>query len=293
MNVHAMRKLVFVIAVLAVVGIAPALAQAANITITKTGFVPSSVTIHPGESITWTNSDAVDHQVSSTKASLSSPVMHTGQTYSFMFATAGNFAVTDLLNKKVKAGTVSVKTAGAAQTVSLAPSARSTSFNGSVTLSGVVSNQAANETVTIRGQTYGGNGFLKLADVKTGAGGAWTYTAHPTIQTVFDSMWGKNASAQITVGVRPLVSIHALSGNRFSTKVLAARSFAGKVVQLQRRSAGQWVTVKRVRLGSMSTAIFKASLPMGNSALRFAFSVNQAGAGYLAGFSRTLVYHRG
>jgi hypothetical protein len=32
---------------------------------------------------------------------------------------------------------------------------------------------------------------------------------------------------------------------------------------------------------------------MGNSALRFAFSVNQAGAGYLAGFSRTLVYHRG
>src|SRR6266498_4985245 len=61
--------------------------------------VPSSVTIHPGESITWTNSDAVDHQVSSTKASLSSPVMHTGQTYSFMFATSGTFAVTDLLNK--------------------------------------------------------------------------------------------------------------------------------------------------------------------------------------------------
>jgi len=293
MNVHAMRKLFVVLAVLAVVGIAPAFAHAANITITKTGFVPSSVAIHPGESITWTNSDAVDHQVSSTKASLSSPVMHTGQTYSFMFATSGTFAVTDLLNKKVKAGTVSVKTAGAAQTVSIATSARSTSFNGSVTLSGVVSNQAANETVTIRGQTYGGNAFLKLADVKTAAGGAWTYTAHPTIQTVFDSMWGKNASAQITVGVRPLVSIHALSGNRFSTKVLAARSFAGKVVQLQRRSAGQWVTVKRVRLGSMSTAIFKASLPMGNSALRFAFSVNQAGAGYLAGFSRTLVYHRG
>ncbi len=142
MNVHAMRKLFGVFAVLAVVGIVPAFAQAANITITKTGFVPSSVTIHPGESITWTNSDAVDHQVSSTKASLSSPVMHTGQTYSFMFATSGTFAVTDLLNKKVKAGTVSVKTAGAAQTVSIATSARSMSFNGSVTLSGVVSNQA-------------------------------------------------------------------------------------------------------------------------------------------------------
>ena len=118
MNVHAMRKLFVVMAVLAVVGIVPAFAQAANIAITKTGFVPSSVTIHPGESITWTNSDSVDHQVSSTKASLSSPVMHTGQTYSFMFATAGTFSVTDLLNKKVKAGTVSVKTAVAAQTPS-------------------------------------------------------------------------------------------------------------------------------------------------------------------------------
>jgi hypothetical protein len=251
------------------------------------------VTIHPGESITWTNSDAVDHQVSSTKASLSSPVMHTGQTYSFMFAKAGNFAVTDLLNKKVKAGTVSVKTAVAVQAVSIATSSTSTSFNGSVTLTGIVSSHAANETVTIRGQSYGENAFVKLADVKTAAGGAWTYTAHPTIRTVFDSMWGKNASAQVIVGVRPLVSIHALSGNRFSTKVLASRSFAGKFVQLQRRSAGQWVTLKRVRLGSTSAATLKASLPMGNSTLRFAFSVNQAGAGYLAGFSRTLLYHRG
>ena len=39
MHVHAMRKLFFVIAVLAIVGVAPAFAQAANITITKTGFV--------------------------------------------------------------------------------------------------------------------------------------------------------------------------------------------------------------------------------------------------------------
>jgi hypothetical protein len=210
-----------------------------------------------------------------------------------MFATAGNFSVTDLLNKKVKAGTVSVKTGGAAQTVSIATSARSMSFNSSVTLSGVVSNGAANETVTIRGQSYGENAFVKLADVKTGAGGAWTYTAHPTIRTVFESTWGKNVSAQMIVGIRPLVSIHALAGNRFSTKVLAARSFAGKFVQLQRRSAGRWMTLKRVRLGSMSAATFKASLPTGNSTLRFAFSVNQAGAGYLAGFSRTLVYHRG
>jgi Cupredoxin-like domain len=295
MHVHAMRKLFFVIAVLAIVGVAPAFAQAASITITKTGFSPASVTIAPGESITWTNSDTVDHQVSSSKASLASPVLHAGQTFSFKFATAGKFAITDLLVKKLKSGMVSVQTAGpAGQTVSLLASSSRTTFKGAVTLSGVVSNNAANQTVTISGQSYGQNAFVKLADVTTTAGGAWTYTARPTIRTVYQSTWAKHVSTQLTVGVRPLVNIRALAGNRFSTKVLAAHSFAGKFVQMQRRSAtGQWLTLKRVRLNSMSAATIKASLPMGTSTLRFAFSVNQAGAGYLAGFSRTLVYHRG
>ena len=295
MHVHAMRKLFFVIAILAIAGVAPAFAQAANITITKTGFSPASVTIAPGESITWTNSDAVDHQVSSSKASLASPVLHAGQTFSFKFVTAGNFSVTDLLVKKMKSGTVSVQTAGpAGQTVSLSTSSSRTTFRGAVTLSGVVSNSAVNQTVTISGQSYGQNAFVKLAEVTTTAGGAWTYTVRPTIRTVYQSTWAKHVSTQVTVGVRPLVSIRALDGNRFSTKVLAAHSFAGKFVQLQRRSAtGRWLTLKRVRLNSMSAVTVKASLPMGTSTLRFAFSVNQAGSGYLAGFSRTLVYHRG
>jgi hypothetical protein len=295
MHFHAMRKLLVVLAVLGIVGIVPAFAQAANITISKTGFSPASVTIAPGESITWTNSDTVDHQISSSKASLASPVLHAGQTFSFKFATAGNFAISELLVKKVKSGMVSVKTAGVgAQTVSLLTSASRTNYRSAVTLSGVVSNNAAGQTVTISAQGYGQTAFAKLADVTTTAGGAWTYTARPpTIRTVYQSTWAKHVSSQVTVGVRPLVSIRALSGTRFSTKVLAARTFAGKYVQLQRHTSRGWLTLKRVRLTSMSAATIKASLPMGASSLRIAFSVNQAGAGYLAGFSRTLLYHRG
>ena len=92
--------------------------------------------------------------------------------------------------------------------------------------------------------------------------------------------------------MKPLVTFHAITGKRFSSKVLAGRSFAGKTIQLQRRSSlGQWVIIKRVRLGSTSSAIFRATLPKGTSSLRIAFSVNQAGAGYLGGISRTIVYH--
>ena len=64
-------------------------------------------------------------------------------------------------------------------------------------------------------------------------------------------------------------------------------------MQLQRRSAtGRWITIKRVRLNASSAALFKVTLPRGRSALRIAMSVNQAGTGYLAGFSRTIVFRR-
>ena len=53
------------------------------------------------------------------------------------------------------------------------------------------------------------------------------------------------------------------------------------------------MTVKRVRLNRHSRAIFEAKvLPHGRSTVRIALSVNQAGAGYLAGISRTIVYRR-
>jgi hypothetical protein len=43
-----------------------------------------------------------------------------------------------------------------------------------------------------------------------------------------------------------------------------------------------------VRLGLRSRVEFRATLPTGRSTVRAAFSVNQAGAGYLGGTSRSL-----
>ena len=79
----------------------------------------------------------------------------------------------------------------------------------------------------------------------------------------------------------------------FSTRVCGAGSFAGRTVQLQRRSAtGCWITIKRVRLNGRSAALIRATLPRGRSTLRIAMSVNQAGTGYLGAFSDTFVYQR-
>jgi plastocyanin len=290
-----MRKLLVTIAALCAVavGIVPALAQAANVAITKIALVPTTLTIEQNESVTWTNTDTSDHQLVSAKANLASPVLKPGQSFTFPFTKDGKFTIKDALSKL--SGTVTVKketaAAAAARSVTVRASTVQAVFNTSVTLSGVISSHAAGEKVTVRSQPHGANGFRKLTDVTTGQGGTWSYTVKPTIRTVYRPEWGNGVNT-VTVGVRPLVTLRILSGNRFSTKVVAARSFAGKFVQLQRRSSfGQWVTVKRMKLNANSAAVMRAKLPSGNSRLRFAFSVNQAGPGYLGGFSRIVVFH--
>src|SRR5207244_13289142 len=118
--------------------------------------------------------------------------------------------------------------------------------------------------------------------------------AKRTSRPSYEASSSGGTSSAVTVGVRPAVSLRVLPRARFSTHVAAARSFAGHLVQLQRRSAsGRWTTLARARLNGSSTAVFRPRLPHGTSRLRVAMSVNQAGPGYLAGFSRTIAYRRG
>ena len=114
------------------------------------------------------------------------------------------------------------------------------------------------------------------------------------MQTAYQAKAPEGTSTSATVGVRPAISLRVITGKRFTTRVTAATAFAGKVVQLQRLLPGnRWETVAKGKLSSRSSAIFPASkLPRGVSLVRVAMSVNQAGAGYLGGFSRTLTYRR-
>jgi hypothetical protein len=182
-----------------------------------------------------------------------------------------------------------------APSVTLSASMFKVVYGTPTTLSGVISTKLPGENVTVLSQPYAfpDAKFSSIATVTTGAGGAWSYSAKPTIRTAYQAHWKSSTSAALTIGVKPLVTFHAITGNRFSTKVVAAHSFATRLVQFQRRSSiGQWVTLKQLRLSATSSAIFRATLPRGTSNLRIAISVNQAGAGYLGGTSRTIIAHR-
>ncbi len=177
--------------------------------------------------------------------------------------------------------------------VTLASAAQRVVYGRAVTLSGTVPTARAGEVVTVFAQAFGEPSLASIATVLTNDRGAWRYLAKPRVGTTYRASWNGGLSPAATVGVRPAVSFRRTARRTFATHVFGARSFAGRVVQLQRlTSTRRWVTVKRVRLKARSAATFRASLPRGRSVLRIAMSVNQAGHGYLAGYSRVIVYRR-
>ena len=66
--------------------------QGANaIGITNFAFVPATLTVPVGATVTWTNHDGEPHRIAASDGSFHSPAMDTNATYSSTFPTAGTF----------------------------------------------------------------------------------------------------------------------------------------------------------------------------------------------------------
>jgi hypothetical protein len=163
-------------------------------------------------------------------------------------------------------------------------------YGHSTTLSGRLWNGHAGEAIVVEEWLYGSSSPRRLATVRTGAHGTWSIKVPPRKQTIYQALWGTlHASARERVGVAPAISLRRVSGRRVFTHVEIGRSLAGHTVKLQRLVApGVWRTVEQGTLNRNGDAVLAADLPA--STLRVALSVNEAGAGYLAGFSRSLRY---
>jgi hypothetical protein len=182
-------------------------------------------------------------------------------------------------------------TAGSA--VTLTASTTTVIWRRAVTLTGKVASGRGNETVAVFAQRYASGSFTALATVLTDPGGTWSLVVRPSVGTTYKGVWNGSTSSTVVVAVRPSVSLRTLPRQRLATRVLGAHSFAGRTVQLQRHLlSGRWLTIARARLGSGSAAVFHPKLKRGRSTLRVAISVNQAGGGYLAGFSTWVTVRR-
>ena len=283
------RPFLIFASLLAMLVVAPAASAATKtVSIKRSSFSPATVGITAGDTIRWRNDDTRYHQVVSTTGTFASPVLAPGRSYSFKFEVAGTYKYRDAL---VPTSVGTVKVAGAPPAVTLATSLPQISYGTRITLSGQINSKKAGENVQLNYLTYGQGSEVVLATVITGTDGLFSFNVTPKILTTYRATWKGASSLPVQTAIAPAISFGRMNG--FVTRVYAGRSMARKQVQLQRfTNFGQWVTIKRVSLDLNSRARFQVKLPMGANRLRIAMSVNQAGAGYLAGFSQEIIYRR-
>jgi len=243
--------------------------------------------------VTWRNVDAATHQVVGDDGGFASLALKTGDTYSATFDKAGTFKYRDTETKF--RGTISVTaTPLPVGSVTLATQRQSVVYGSSVTLTGTVSNSQSGEPVVLLAQEAGQPKLVQTAQVDTtGPGGAFSFAVSPTIRTAYQVQWKTASSHMVAIYVAPRVVLHVNSHGVFSTQATSDLSYSGHYVLFQRLNrAGGWYTIRRVVLGSRSYAAFRARLPHGTSRVRIWMTASQAGFGYLAGNSATLVVHR-
>ena len=265
-----------------------------QVSITRVGFVPATVTINPGDTVMWTNADTRNRQVVSQEAGFASPVLAPTATFSFTFTKAGRFRYEDPLVSPRQRGTVVVRAAGAAS-VTLAPQPTIVRYGRSTVLSGRISTARANETVSIFSERCRETAFSKIGEVKTESNGTWTFTTKPLDRTNYRAQWGNVNSDPALVRVRPRITLAKLAAHRYRVRVFAAQSFAGHSISFQRWNATRrvwvhvrWVVLRDTGLGIDPTEIsgrdFRSSIKAGKR-VRMRMGQTVAGTCYLANTS--------
>jgi plastocyanin len=285
-----MRKVLIGAVALVVLALgSTALAGSAGVTITSAGFTPANVSVQSGDSVSWTNSDTVAHQVSVSNSTCKLD-LQPSQSSSCAFPTAGTFNYSDPTASGFN-GTVTV--AQNSRAVTLAASRTLNIFGDAVTLSGTVSSKAAGEQVTVISRPAG----LPEArtTVTTTTGGAWTLLVQPRVKTSYQAAYDTVSSPAMTVQIRPRITLQKVGRHQYLIVVLAARSMAGKQVNITRFIPGRgYVTFKSATLQGLSrtpttsVSYFTTFVNLGTK-LRIFMTAGQVGADYLDGHSNFIV----
>lgn len=289
-----MRKLLLALAALAAVAaVGVATAATFRVSITDTGFKPKTVTVTAGDTVTWKNDGKENHQIVATSGAFASPVLRPGQSYSFKFAGEGRQNYRDALKPSLT-GTVVIKApppppAG----VSITESQPIVIAGQPFRLSGAVSTAATNQTIELYARPYPQTSFQLLSTLKTTTGGYWDYVHTPAILTTYYVRWVEKKVNSTTdmIQVRPRLSIaYARLSKKFTVRAFGVPPLATRYVYLQRlTTAGVWVNQKKVVIGADNLQAFTATLPKGSFRYRMFMTVNQAGPGFLGGWSGTLL----
>lgn len=297
-----MRKvLLMLIAIGAVAVTGAASAKTVTVTITKAGYVPKDATIAQGDSVQFTNSDTIAHQVDfkTTTGITCTPnplVLQPAQVGTCTFQAAGSFTYSDP-NSRGNTFRGSVTVTGVQQSLTLAAAPRTVAYGANVMLSGTLSTHTAGESVDVLAQACGASAATKVTTVQTTANGAFSAPVQPLMNTTYTVKLRNTTSNAVTVSVRPKLQLAKVAPHRYSLRATAAQSLAGKYANFQRYNGTRWIAVKVVLLRAnttgvaptvISTATFRSSIKA-RLRVRAAVGPAQVGTCYLPGISNTVL----
>jgi plastocyanin len=287
----------------AVAGIGRTAATASQtVTISKTGYKPTAVSITVGDAVVFKNTDTAAHTVDlnpTTGMQCSGAVplaIPAGQSANCTYSSAGKFKFADAAsNKKGFHGTVTV---APALVSSLAVTPKAVVYGGKATLAGKLASGQSGQSLKVVAQACADTKTSTLATITTTTGGAFSYQPQPSKHTAY-TMQAKNlVSSAVTVNVKPLLQLKRVGHHRYRLSVSAAQSFTGKVATFQRfrPALKRWVKVKRVTLGAsvagtaptmVTSAKFRSGL-RAHLRVRASLGPRQVGSCYLTGQSNTI-----
>ena len=297
--------LITAVAVMSLVVVGVAVAATVPVSITKNGYVPNAATIAVGDAVQFTNSETVAHQVvfkivTGVTCTPNPLVLQPAQTGTCTFASPGSFSYDDPNVKgNTFRGTVTVTGQVPAETLTLAAKPLAAVYGGKVTLTGTLSTQKAGENADVLATACGQTAATKVTTVQTTTGGSYTAVVQPLQNTSYTLKVKNTSSPAVTVQAQPRLLLGRVAAHRYSLRVFAAQSFAGKVGTLQRYNTAlaRWVNVKRVLLRAnstgiaptvISTASFRSTIPS-RLKVRVVLPQLQAGGCYLPGRSNTIL----
>lgn len=260
-----MRKVLVLIGAIAAFAVTGAAAATVTVSITKNGYVPKAVTIAVGDSVQFTNTDTVAHQVDFKKTGgvscAPNPlVLQPAQSGTCTFRNAGSYDYSDPnVRGNTFRGTVTVSGPAPppADTLTVTGKPRVVVYGSRAALSGVLSSQKVGENVDILAQACGQTAATKVTTVQTATGGAFIAVVTPRKNTVYTVKVKNTTSTAVSEKVRPRLRLGKVAPRRYSLRVFAAQRFAGRYATFQRYNGTlqRWVNVKRVLLRATSTGM--------------------------------------
>jgi plastocyanin len=289
-----------IIAAMVFVAVPRAGAATVPVSIAKSGFIPTTVTATTADTVQFKNDDTVVHQVvfKTTTAATCSPspfTLQPGQSGTCTFFTAASLLT---FSDPTVTGTTfqGTLTLTAPDTLTLVADPQVVVYSSKITMTGELSNKKAGVDVDVLAKPCDRTATTRTSTVQTTEGGKYVAEPRTARNTVYSVQVGTTTSLEVSVKVEPRLRLGRVAAHRYSLRVFAAQSFAGKYATFQRFNGSRWISVKRVRLQKNSTNILPtviSSVPFGWTSksrprVRAILPQLQAGSCYLPGTSNEI-----